>query len=246
VADRYGRGGSFWSANPSLPYLPVVQFEVWNEPNIWDYWCPDVDPRRYADMFTESARAIHGRDPRARVVLGGLVGFDKTFFWPDGTVHGMEVGEFLLRVFARDPAARGQIDAIALHTYGDTPAVHFDALRYMRERLRQIGLGRVPIVYNEFGWATSGDGGFVTGERTRARYLRRIITYAARGTCGVSEVDPYTWATPEGSPQDTEQWFGIADPETAEPHASALTYSNTLRWLRGASEKPAPRRIKTC
>jgi hypothetical protein len=116
----------------------------------------------------------------------------------------------------------------------------------MRERLHQIGLGRVPIVYNEFGWATSGDGGFVTGERTRARYLRRIITYAARGTCGVSEVDPYTWATPEGTPQDTEQWFGIADPETAQPHASALTYSNTLRWLRGVSGKPAPRRIKTC
>jgi polysaccharide biosynthesis protein PslG len=246
VAARYGRGGSFWSQHPRLHYLPVIQFEIWNEPNLWDFWCPEINPQRYADMFTESALALHGVDPRARVVVGGLVAFDRTHYWPNGTVHGMEVGEFLSQVFAHRPDAREQIDAVGLHTYGETPAVHLSLLRYTRRRLRQIGLGQMPIVYNEFGWTTSGAAGFVASDRTRARYLRKITTYAARGTCGVIEVDPYAWATDEVLPQDSEDWYGIVDPETAQPYASARTYSKTLRWLRGELSEPAPGGITTC
>jgi hypothetical protein len=246
VADRYGRHGSFWSENPGLPYLPFVEFEVWNEPNLWDFWCPDVNSRSYADMFTETARTIHGRDPRARVVLGGLVALDRTHYWDDGSIHGVEVGAFISQVLARRPGARRQIDAIGIHTYGETPAVHLDLLRYTRSRLREIGLGRVPLVYNEFGWTTSGSAGFSATEAARARYLRTITAYAARGTCGVVEVDPYAWATDEALPQDSEDWYGMVDPETARPYASARTYSRTLHWLRGRLGKPAPGRITTC
>jgi hypothetical protein len=33
-AQRYGPKGTFWTENPSLPYLPVESFEIGNEPNI--------------------------------------------------------------------------------------------------------------------------------------------------------------------------------------------------------------------
>ncbi len=32
--QRYGRGGTFWAAHPSLPYKPVTTWEVWNEENL--------------------------------------------------------------------------------------------------------------------------------------------------------------------------------------------------------------------
>src|SRR5256885_176201 len=32
-AQRYGRGGAFWRSHPSLPQLPVLQYEIWNEEN---------------------------------------------------------------------------------------------------------------------------------------------------------------------------------------------------------------------
>jgi hypothetical protein len=33
VAARYGEGGAFWKGHPELPYVPAVDFQVWNEPN---------------------------------------------------------------------------------------------------------------------------------------------------------------------------------------------------------------------
>jgi hypothetical protein len=246
VTERYGRGGSFWRENPNLPYLPVTQFEIWNEPNWWDFWCPDINPARYGDLFVAAAQRIHATEPAARVVLGGLVATTGTTYWPDGTVHGMETGKFLRLMLAHRPDARAQIDAVGLHTYGDLPYVHLDLLRYARWRLRQVGLGRVPFIYNEYGWATRGDRGFVTSERSRAAYLRKITSVAARGTCGIIEVDPYTWATSEASPSDAEDWFGIVDPNTARPYATARAYSGISQLLRGRRAKPAPGRITTC
>ena len=31
-AQQYGRGGTFWSQHPELPYLPVESYEIGNEP----------------------------------------------------------------------------------------------------------------------------------------------------------------------------------------------------------------------
>ena len=31
---RYGRGGIFWKNHPEIPEVPIVSWQVWNEPNI--------------------------------------------------------------------------------------------------------------------------------------------------------------------------------------------------------------------
>jgi hypothetical protein len=43
--ERYGPRGTFWSSHPGLPYLPVTAWEVWNEPNLPQYWEPKPSPR---------------------------------------------------------------------------------------------------------------------------------------------------------------------------------------------------------
>lgn len=246
VVSRYGRGGSFWRQHPGLPYMPPREYEVWNEPNWWDYWCPAIDPREYGELFVAAAERIHGADPRARVILGGLVGTNRTTHWPDGVMHGMETGRFLSEMLDHRPDARAEIDAVGLHTYGDYPSIHTDLLRYVRFQMAQVGLGGVPIVYNEFGWSISGERGFVTSESKRARYIRQVATYAARSDCGVASIAPYAWATRETVDEDAEDWFGMVRLRTARPYRTAQVYSRVSRLFRGLLQKPAPARLRVC
>jgi hypothetical protein len=100
--QRYGRGGTFWSAHPSLPYKPVTNWEVWNEqnlalnnPSLSEWTCnelgynynsdPDaktcVQPRAYAEFFNATSKAITdaqnavrkaGEPSDTKVLVGGL------------------------------------------------------------------------------------------------------------------------------------------------------------------------------
>ncbi|MBV9302404.1 MAG: hypothetical protein JOY62_02960 [Acidobacteriaceae bacterium] len=53
-------------------------YEIWNEPNI-EYWNPAPNPEGYGKLFKASAAAIHGTDPKAKTVFGGLAGADVDF-----------------------------------------------------------------------------------------------------------------------------------------------------------------------
>src|SRR4051794_24461240 len=35
---RYGFDGTFWTSHPALPYAPIRAWQVWNEPNIPNFW----------------------------------------------------------------------------------------------------------------------------------------------------------------------------------------------------------------
>jgi hypothetical protein len=69
VAARYGVGGSFWAANPQLPYLPIEQFEIWDEANSDNFWIyipnnawTNADAAAYAQLLIPTS----SRDPRGR------------------------------------------------------------------------------------------------------------------------------------------------------------------------------------
>ena len=75
LARRYGRGGSFWKAHPRLPYEPITDYEVWNEPNFGRLWCPKPDPGAYARLYLAARSAVQAVDPKALVLVGGLAAF---------------------------------------------------------------------------------------------------------------------------------------------------------------------------
>jgi hypothetical protein len=89
---RYGQGGSFWRENPELPYLPVEAWELWNEPNIVTF-SSNSDPERFARLLRIGGGAIHGADPAAKVILGGLFGR------PLQIPPNISSGDFLNRVY---------------------------------------------------------------------------------------------------------------------------------------------------
>src|SRR5207302_4445652 len=78
-AQRYGRGGAFWSEHPELPYLPVESYEIGNEPDITPTAPADQtslhypDPASYALVYQAARAALHGVDPAAQAVVGGML-----------------------------------------------------------------------------------------------------------------------------------------------------------------------------
>ena len=96
AADRYGPDGSFWRENPDLPYLPIRDWEIWNEENIVTFTAP-ASPASYAELLRISGRVLHGADPGSKVIVGGLFGR------PLQVPPNIPSGDFLSRLYrARD------------------------------------------------------------------------------------------------------------------------------------------------
>ena len=53
LVQRYGPQGSFWAANPTLPRVPVRQWQIWNEQTAPWHW----RPRPWASGYTRLLKA---------------------------------------------------------------------------------------------------------------------------------------------------------------------------------------------
>ena len=72
LIGRYGPHGSFWIDNPTLPYMPIRMWQVWNEPNLLPFWATHPWVASYLALLRQAHDAIKAADPGAKVVLGGL------------------------------------------------------------------------------------------------------------------------------------------------------------------------------
>ena len=218
-ARRYGSGGEFWLAHPWLPYLPVQTYEVWNEPNLPDFW-PDVRgaAARYGELLADAVPAIRAGDPAGHVTLGGLS--------PTG------LPEFLEELEARQPGLIGGVDAVAFHPYGGNFAGTGARVRMLREWLDQRGYAAMPIEITETGWASPP-----LEEEQRASRMSAMVEGLAASSCGITRIIPYTWLTFESS-SDPEEWFGIANSDASlKPTGSAL--ASAIGAVMGGRESAA-------
>jgi hypothetical protein len=218
-ARRYGAGGSFWTTHPSLPQLPVQTFEVWNEPNLEQFW-PTVKGAadRYGELLAATLPAIRAADPSGHVVVGGLS--------PTGLV------EFLNEIEARNPGLIAQANAVAFHPYGTTFANTGGRIRVLREWLDQHGDDSLPIEITETGWATPP-----LSEAERATRMRTLVQGLATSSCDITRIIPYTWLTFEREASNPEEWFGIANANaTLKPSGVAL--SEAMQAVESGTETP--------
>ncbi|MGH2950980.1 MAG: hypothetical protein ACRDKX_02915, partial [Solirubrobacterales bacterium] len=231
LASRYGAQGSLWSENPELPHEPVTDYELWNEPNFFRFWCPRPDPESFAALALAGARALHAADPEARAVLGGLAGFRET----DGSPpHTIAADEFLDGALAAEPKLAGEIDVVAIHPYGRDPGVVARTLAWFRSALEETTLRGRPLSVNEFGWPTKSSGNSIVAEEDlRADFVAVLTPAIAASTCGVEELALHAWTSPEVNASDHRDWFGVADPVSAEPYPTALVYAAQAARLSG-------------
>lgn len=141
VAARYGPGGTFWTSHPDLPPLPIVSWQVWNEPNIPVYWGQHPNAAEYTDMLQKVGSSIRAVQPGAEIVTAGLT------YSP----LGPPAPTFLEDMYRA--GARGSFDTLAVHPYSRDDRTLMALIGDARAVLDAHGDG-ARIWVTEFGWAT--------------------------------------------------------------------------------------------
>jgi hypothetical protein len=187
AAARYGSNGSFWTSNPSVPKLPVTDWQLWNEMNSPSFWRPKPSPKQYVKLLKVFHRGIKSGDPRAKIVLGGL-------FRTPRVRNGVPLDKYLPGIYR----AKGKkfFDAVAIHPYATTPKDALRAVRDTRRIMARFKDKKAKLWITEIGWATGGVATALTvSPQRQAAYLRKSFKLLAKKRKGfkIAGVVWYSW-----------------------------------------------------
>lgn len=173
-------------------------YEMWNEPNIADFWKPAPNPAEYAALLRRAYTAAKQADPDAQVVFGGLshndIGYLQAYYkaaGPDAAQHSWWFDTLDVHPYTdgRSPDDTSP-DTTKLGRYGLIDN-SFAGLRMMKAAMdRQEGDTGKTIVIGEYGFTTTGtDTAAPVDDRRRAYFLKRAFAIAGR----LAFVDGITW-----------------------------------------------------
>jgi hypothetical protein len=198
LVGRYGPNGSLWAEQPSLPRMPIRDWQIWNEPNLTLFWTPQPFAQPYVALLKAARQAVRGQDPGARLILAGLP----------------NISWVALRQIYK-AGGKGAFDAVALHPYTGSARNILRLVRLARKETKRFHDGRVPIWLTEISWAASkgkvkGLPGLVTDDRGQATRLRKAVRRIARERkrYRIGKVFWYTWLSQEGS-TNPFNWSGL-------------------------------------
>jgi hypothetical protein len=147
-------------------YPQIVGIEVWNEPNISDFWRGGVDPVRYTELLKLASKAIKATRRTMPVISAGLAG---VLAEPDTAQH-MTTRRFLQAMYAN--GMRGTVDGVGLHPYPeDIDFGRSYRLISLAEDTRDANGDSVPLWLTEFGLSTT-DGRFT--EKNQALVITNL------------------------------------------------------------------------
>jgi len=151
-------------------------WEIWNEPNLPQYWAGAPDPAAYVALARASAAEIRRSDADAWI-LGPSLGGD-TF----------DLG-YLEATFAL--GLLDVVDAVSVHPYGAShPEAAEDFYADVRGLIARYAPGRtVPVVVSEWGYRVEG-----LGEEGQADFLLRAL--AVNRKAGIPLTIWYNWQEP--------------------------------------------------
>ena len=183
LVERYGPRGSFWRERPRLRRRPIRAWQVWNEPNLPQYWPEGPDPGAYAELLRATADGIRRADPHAKVVSAGL----------SESRLGMPFRPFVTGMYE---AGAGQaIDIFALHAFARSARGSLAAAESTRTLLDD--LDQHPQIWvTEFGWASGGPPSpFTTDEHGQADQVEAALRglIERREELGLRGAVYYSW-----------------------------------------------------
>jgi polysaccharide biosynthesis protein PslG len=155
LAQRYGPGGSFWTAHPTLNAKPIKDWQIWNEPNLRKFFASKHAIRDYATVVKAAHTAIGGVDPHAKIVLAGLSSAGKP-----------AAAAFLDRLY-RVRGMKSSFDAAALHPYAPSIRTFREEILKMRHAMSKHHDRRAGLWLTEVGWGSD--------RPTRSRPLNKGI-----------------------------------------------------------------------
>jgi len=220
-AARYGDGGTFWQQNPQLPYLPVEDFEVWNEANSANFWSGSADPAAYAQVLVAASAAIHAVDPSAQVLA--------SIGWQNFQAYVSELYKL---------GVKGQVQGIGFHPYAPDAFGIVLLTEELRATLASAGDPGLPIYEDEVGLpdAASPPGAAYAydgpvSDAARAATLSLTGDALAHGDCGVQSFDVFALVGSDNDVSGAGGYFGMFNYETDAPNATgAAIIAASRRW----------------
>jgi len=148
AAQRYGPGGTFWQQNSQLPARPLVNWEVWNEPNINAFVGGISNAATYAYFLAATTGALKQGNPHVRSLVAGL-------FRRPKRRQGQKMVKFLQRLY-RVPGFRRSFDGVAIHPYATKPIQALHVTETVRRIMDKHKNRKKPLIITELGWTTGG------------------------------------------------------------------------------------------
>lgn len=165
-------------------YAPmgVHAWEIWNEPNLPQWWGQPANAAAYVSILKPAYTAIHSIDPNATVVSGGLAPHGDLGATPDDPESPVN---YVQAMYAA--GAHGYFDAFGLHPYPPLPhdplsgKIGWNTLlqaSWIHDIMSSNGDGNKQIWGTEYGAPTGPTGYFmVVSPQTQADYLRTGVQY---------------------------------------------------------------------
>jgi hypothetical protein len=198
LVHRYGPGGTLWQDEPWLPKLPIISWQIWNEPSLLRFWATGPDPAAYTALLKAAYSAIKAVDPSAEVVAAGL---------PLSPL-GMPFKKFVDGMYAA--GAKGNFDTFALHAYASTASGSIWIARYARGLLDAHG-DPAPIWITEFGWASGGPASVFTLDETgQTQQIADFLNQVSRQrvALGLRGVVYFQWKDVDPATAGRDIWIG--------------------------------------
>jgi hypothetical protein len=193
----------------------VSGYEVWNEPNLREFWQQGPDPEAYADLLRAVWTAVRSVEPHAVLVggvlsnndLGYMAHLDKALKAKGGT----RANGFYYDLLSVHPYAGGDgyglspsappNSATARTAFGAKDMTFLGIDRLRDQVARDEGIPR-DVVISEFGYDTERGSWYHVAEPERSRFLAEALTLA-RSRSWVRSFVPYSYT------QGADGGFGI-------------------------------------
>lgn len=233
LAERYGSRGAFWDANPGLPRRPIRYWQVWNEPNLSDFWREQPFAPGYVRLLRAARSALREADPKSRVVLGALVNRSWTA---------------LARIY-RQPGARRAFDVVAIHPFSHKVGSSLVILATVRKVMTRNRDRHKPLWATEVSWPSakgklSSPGyGWETTERGQALRVEKTYTLfgrrRTRRRLRLQRVFWYSWLSADRDPTRSFDYAGLRTigPNGGEPKPAFAAFRRTALRLEGCRSK---------
>ena len=213
------------AADVAERYPDAVGLEIWNEPNIPNFWRPAPDADLYRQLLSASADAVHASGSEVPVVMAGPSPVTDEQVAEDPAKIGF--ADFIEQVMKGPDAP--DVDAIGLHPYsllqvGTDPVD--ESIRLFDEgsdAAEKVSPG-TPVWVTEVGLTTAGK--YAISEQDQAEGLKRIVTdFADAGTPVIAIHRFFDQAAP---PLAFEKGFGVVAADRTTPKPSFCSAADAI------------------
>lgn len=192
AAERYGPDGDLWQllaeTDPDVTPQPLRTWEIWNEPNTSLFWTPAPDADAYSALLKRSERVLHGVDPEAEIMTGGMFATPQS----EGAIVSYD---FIEQLYSHAGIA-DVVDIVGIHPYSPDVGGVIEQLDGTREAIDAAG-DDASIWITELGWSSDPNGSAdqAKSPEQQANLLRKSFTKMSeeRDTWALEGVIWFTW-----------------------------------------------------